>query len=148
MFFLVFLVMFNIKKGSIVAYSPNWYFSIYTNLRTSILANYNNKSFSKNWKTLFLNRYQFTSITSRSTTYFLFGFWLFFFFYGETLLLVLFNYSTLTDTIPSSSFFLIKQHVVFLLITSSTKLLSCINFYIFFFNFNSFCIHINFTVRL
>jgi len=143
MFFLVFLVMFNIKKGSIVAYSPNWYFSIYTNLRTSILANYNNKSFSKNWKTLFLNRYQFTSITSRSTTYFLFGFWLFFFFYGETLLLVLFNYSTLTDTIPSSSFFLIKQHVVFLLITSSTKLLSCINFYIFFLTSTAFVYILN-----
>lgn len=125
MFFLVFLVMFNIKKGSIIAYSSSWYYNIYTNVRASLLSNVLKKNnFFLNWKHLSLNRYQFTSVTSRSTSYFLFIFWLFFFFYGETLLLVLFNYSTLTDTIPSSSFFLIKQHVVYLIVTSSTKLLT------------------------
>jgi hypothetical protein len=83
-------------------------------------------------------QFQFTSITSRSTSYFLFSFWIFFFFFGEQLFLVLFNYSTLVDSIISSSFFTIKQHVTFLLITSPSKLVTHINFYILFLTTCSF----------
>jgi len=43
-----------------------------------------------------------------------------------------FNYSTPVDTITSSSFFTIKQHVVFFITTTPSKLLSYVNFYIFF----------------
>jgi len=151
MFFLVFLVMFNIKKGSIAAYSSSWYFNLYTNLYTSYITVLSNnlkpkgctKDFFITWRSLIPHRYQFTSITSRSTSYFLFIFWMFFFFYGETLLLVLFNYSTLTDTVQSSSFFLVKQHVVFMISTSSSKLLSCINFYIFFLTSSAFVYILN-----
>lgn len=120
---LVYLAMFGTKKGSIVAYESSWAFNFNTfssglSLSTKKLSN-----------TLGY-RFQQTSVTSRSTSYFLIFFWLFFFFYGETLLLVLFNYSTPIDTISSSSFFGIKQHIVFFLTTTPTKLVNFINFYI------------------
>ena len=123
MFMLVYLAMFGTKKGSIVAYESSWAFNFNTfssglSLSTKKLSN-----------TLGY-RFQQTSVTSRSTSYFLIFFWLFFFFYGETLLLVLFNYSTPIDTISSSSFFGIKQHIVFFLTTTPTKLVNFINFYI------------------
>jgi hypothetical protein len=124
MFMLVFLVMFGPKKGSIVAYVSSWdfHFSQQTYTLTSL---------SKSLSQSFSHRFQFTAVTSRLTSYFLFSFWLFFFFYGETLLLITFNYSTPIDTITSSSFFTIKQHVIFLLTTTPHKLISYINFYIF-----------------
>lgn len=123
MFMLVYLAMFGVKKGSIIAYESSWGFNF--NVFTSAL----------NFSTLKLThlcgyRFQYTSITSRSTSYFLLIFWLFFFFYGETLLLIVFNYSTPLDTISSSSFFTIKQHVIFFLTTTPVKLVNFINFYI------------------
>jgi hypothetical protein len=51
-------------------------------------------------------------------------------FYGESLLLVMFNYSTIVDTITSNSFLSLKQHVIFFLTTSPLKLLQLLNFYI------------------
>jgi hypothetical protein len=86
----------------------------------------------------FKHKYQFTALTSRLTSYMLVSFWVFFFFFGETLLLVLFNYSTPIDTIVSSNFLTIKQHVIFFIESSSTKLLKYINFFIFFLTLNSF----------
>jgi hypothetical protein len=71
------------------------------------------------------------------------SFWIFFFFFGESLLLVLFNYSTPIDTITSSSFLVIKQHVIFFIQTSSVKLLKYINFFIFFLTLNAFFYMIN-----
>lgn len=91
----------------------------------------------------YLHKYQFTALTSRLTSYMLITFWIFFFFFGESLLLVLFNYSTPIDTIPSSNFLVIKQHVIFLLESSSSKLLRYINFFIFFLTLNSFFYMIN-----
>ena len=90
-------------------------------------------------------QFQFTTITSRSTSYFLFSFWIFFFFFGEQLFLILFNYSTLVDSIISSSFFTIKQHVTFLLITSPVKLVTHINFYIIFLTTCAFLFLFNFN---
>lgn len=123
MFMLVYLAMFGVKKGSIVAYESSWNFS-FNHFSTSIAHNVSNL------QKLLGYRFQFTSVTSRSTSYFLISFWLFFFFYGETLLLILFNYSTPIDTISSSSFFVIKQHVIFFITTTPSKLVSYINFYI------------------
>jgi hypothetical protein len=125
MFILVYLVMFGPKKGSIVAYISAWEFNTTKHLNAVVLKGVSSAS-------VLSYRLQFTTITSRLTSYVLVSFWLFFFFYGETLLLVVFNYSTPIDTITSSSFFTIKQHVVFFITTTPSKLLSYINFYIFF----------------
>ena len=130
MFFLVFLVMFGPKKGSIVAYSSAWDFNFtkHSQAITQYLNSFNATNLTHSLK----YRFHFTTVTSRSTSYFLFSFWLFFFFYGETLLLIVFNYSTPIDTITSSSFFTIKQHIIFFLTTTSSQLTSHINFYIYF----------------
>lgn len=137
MFTLVFLVMFGPKKGSVIAYSPNWAFNFTqfllagTNLTTKPL------SISTSWRVAasqvasFWNRFQFTSITSRSTSFVLISFWLFFFSFGESLLLIVFSYSTLTDSISSASFTLVKQHVPFLLNSVSNQLGVNINFLIY-----------------
>jgi hypothetical protein len=141
MFILVFLVMFGPKKGSIVAYSSAWDFNFLK--QTQALIYFFKTNINKNLFHTLKYRFHFTTITSRSTSYFLFSFWLFFFFYGETLLLVIFNYSTPIDTITSSSFFTIKQHIIFFLITTSTQLTSHINFYIYFLTTCSFFYLIN-----
>jgi len=125
MFTLVYLVMFGPKKGSVSAYISAWEFNTTSQLRALTMRGLVSPA-------LLGHRFQFTTVTSRLTSYVLVLFWLFFFFYGETLLLVVFNYSTPIDTISSSSFFTIKQHVVFFITTTPTKLLSYVNFYIFF----------------
>jgi hypothetical protein len=141
MFILIFLVMFGPKKGSIVAYAPNWDFNF--KKQTQALVYYIKSFNSVNLVNSLMFRYHFTVITSRATSYVLFTFWVFFFFYGETLLLVMFNFSTTVDTINSSSFFTIKQHIIFYLISTSAKLTNCINFYIFFLTSCSFMYLVN-----
>jgi hypothetical protein len=140
MFILVFLVMFGPKKGSIIAYLANWDFK--NNLQLSGLLQISNGS---KVQSLLKYRFHFTSVTSRFTSYVLFTFWIFFFFYGETLLLVVLNYSTPIDTISSSSFFTIKQHIIFFLTTTSAKLTGHINFYIFYLTSCAFMFLINFN---
>ena len=132
MFILNFIVLFNVKKGSIVSYKSAWgsllgeqvYLILYK-LKAPF------SSIDSNVK-LLSYRYHFTAVTSRSTSYFLFSFWIFFFFFGEFLLLLIFNFNTPIDTITSDSFFLIKQHIIFLTETMSSKLSSSLNFYIYF----------------
>ena len=140
MFMLVFLVMFGPKKGSIVAYALNWDFhftkQIRNILRTQDL-NFNPINYSF--------KFQFTCITSRLTTYFLFTFWLFFFFFGEILLLVVFNYVSTVDAITGNSFTVIKQHMIFYLLTIPVKLSSHINVYIYFLTSCSFMYMVNFV---
>jgi hypothetical protein len=121
MLMLVFLVYFGPKKGSIVAYRSGWF----NNLDIAI------KMPSSNWAEI-LYKFHFTTITSRTTSYFLLSFWIFFFFFGETLLLVTFNFSTTVDTITSSSFFIIKQHPFTYMSTFSATLMYHITFYIVF----------------
>lgn len=75
-------------------------------------------------------RFQFTIVTSRLTVYVLFVFWLFFFFFGNSLLAVLLNFTTLTDTIFSSSFTTLKGHAVFSLNSTNSWLSNSIFFYI------------------
>jgi hypothetical protein len=142
MFFLVFLVMFNVKKGSNVVYAFNFYFYLNNSLLVPLFKNLF-IGFEKNWLRFISHKYQYTALTSRLTSYVLLSFWIFFFFYGETLLLVLFNYSTPLDTIVSSNFLVIKQHVVFFISSTSTKLITYINFYIFFFTLSAFFYMIN-----
>jgi hypothetical protein len=121
--------MFNIKKGSVVVYSGNWNFKYFQN---NSLVLQSSKNSPQDWYRSLKHKYQFTSLTSRLTSYMLLSFWIFFFFFGESLLMVLFNYSTPIDTIESSNFLVIKQHVIFFLQTTSSKLLKYINFLYFF----------------
>jgi hypothetical protein len=131
MLMLVFLVMFGPKKGSVIAYRSGWFSHLSTQLHSLLhYVKYGNLFYS--FSSLYGYRFTFTTITSRSTSYFLFVFWCFFFFFGESLLLITFNFTTPLDTITSSSFFTIKQHVVYFLTTTPSKLLSYINFFIFF----------------
>lgn len=143
MFMLVFLVMFGPKKGSVIAYRSGW-----SNMTTIQLASIR-AYFSNLYKVSYASIYslQFTTITSRTTSYFLFSFWCFFFFFGEILLLVTFNFSTPVDTIASSSFFTLKQHTIFYLDTLSSKLLSHIGNYIYFLTASAFMylVNLNYT---
>jgi hypothetical protein len=144
MFFLIFLVMFNIKKGSITVYKGNWDFKNHcNNASVQSTSTSNARHLADTWYNTFKHKYQFTALTSRLTSYMLVSFWIFFFFFGESLLLILFNYSTPIDTIESSNFLVIKQHVIFFIQSSSTKLLKYINFFIFFLTLNAFFYMVN-----
>ena len=147
MFILNFIVMFGVKKGSIVVYKSAWSSLLSTQV-FSLFYTYRTYSFRELSK-MYLYRFHYTAITSRTTSYFLFAFWLFFFFFGESLLLILFNYMTPIDSITSHSFFLVKQHVIFLTESLSSKLTSTINFYIYFLTTCSFLylINLNFTLN-
>jgi hypothetical protein len=146
MFILNFIVMFGVKKGSIVVYRASWA-SLLSHQVFAVFYNFNKYSF-KELSKLYLYRFHYTAITSRTTSYFLFLFWLFFFFFGESLLLILFNYMTPVDSIMSHSFFMIKQHVIFLTESVSTKLTNTINFYIYFLTTCSFLYLINLNFSL
>lgn len=77
MFLLIFLVMFSVKKGSIATYKSVW--GAFLQEMTSLFY-YNSRS-DNNPPHVFTNyaryatlQFQFTAITSRSTSYFLFSF--------------------------------------------------------------------------
>jgi hypothetical protein len=141
MFMLVFLVMFGPKKGSVIAYAPNWDFNF---IKQISLVNF--KTLNSQFSVLnYSFKFQFTCITSRLTTYFLFSFWLFFFFFGELLLLIMFNYVSTVDSITGNSFVVIKQHMIFYLTTIPVKLSVHINTYIFFLTSCAFFYMINFV---
>ena len=67
MFTLVYLAMFGVKKGSIVAYESSWNFNF--SQFASALA-----TMPAHLKSVFGYRFQQTSVTSRSTSYFLITF--------------------------------------------------------------------------
>lgn len=129
MFILVFIVAFGPKKGTLLTYSSFWYshfiqsFNMIINTFTKPI-NYKELTHALSYK------FQFTIVTSRSTIYVLFIFWCFFFFFGEFLLLITFNYNTLVDLIPSSFFTTIKSHIIFLMENNNDFLNNTIFFYI------------------
>lgn len=132
MLILVFVVSFGPKKGTILTYSSYWYANFYNNFQ--LLSSYILNNLTKsNLKWLMIHRFQFTIITSRTTIYLLFSFWCFFFFFGEILLLLTFNYNNLTDLIPSNFFMFTKSHVIFLMDNGNAYLNDVIFFYILFF---------------
>ena len=88
-------------------------------------------------------QFQFTVITSRTTIYVLFSFWCFFFFFGEFLLLITFNFNTISDLIPSNYFTFFKTHTIFLLDNNNSYLTEVMMFYILFFTTNSFLFLLN-----
>jgi len=160
MLMLLFLALFGPKKSSVATYITYWglklkdYWFLYYNkfiiqshraykyfitpggegivlyqLRTpdKAVGHIGEVAFNTN---LTIIRFQLTSVTSRLTVYVLFTFWIFFFFFGDTLLSVLLNYNTLSETIFSSSFTTIKQHIIYTSFTSTMWLSRIIFFYI------------------
>lgn len=143
MFILTFVVIFGPKKGILTTYAFFWNFKF--NEMAQLILNFKNfdvKNFS-NLNTYLLYRFQFTIVTCRTTIYLLFTFWLFFFFFGETLLLILFNFSTVTDSIYANYFVSFKTHVIFSLSTSSSFLSNNVMFYIIFFTSSAFIFLLN-----
>jgi hypothetical protein len=144
MFILTFVVIFGPKKGVFSTYLSFWNFK-YFNFNHALL------NFNKNLLDFNLNkfnfhllyRFQFTIVTCRTKIYLLFSFWLFFFFFGESLLMLLFNFSTLTDSINADYFMIFKNHTVFFLNNSSFNLSNTIMFYIIFFTSCSFIFLLN-----
>lgn len=133
MFTLVFIVMFGPKKGVLTTYAGFWNFKYHD--MCQILTNFLNTDLSsaRALNAYLIYRFQFTIITCRTTVYILFSFWLFFFFFGESLLLILFNFTSATDAIYGNYFFTFKSHNIFSVTTFSAKLASAISFYIAFF---------------
>jgi NADH-quinone oxidoreductase subunit L len=130
MLILTFVVFFGPKKGVLSTFLNVWNFQYLLTLLNLV----NTKNF-KNASGFLLQtfRFQYSIFTSRTTVYVLFLFWLFFYFLGEFYLLTIFNYVTLTDTINSHFFFLIKNHNIFDLFSNSTFLNAALMFFIIFF---------------
>lgn len=144
MFILSFVVIFGSKKGVLSTYAFTWNFK--SNKINALLSNFklnNNLLYLKNLSNLFLYKFQFTIVTCRTTIYLLFVFWCFFFFFGESLLLILFNFSTITDSISGNFFFLFKTHTIFSISASSFFLTNIITNYIIFFTTCSFIFLLN-----
>lgn len=138
MFILIFVVSFGSKKGVLAAYSWAWYPLYARSFQTLFNSlNYSTTSLLPLGKTM-LYRFQHTALTSRTTIYLLAIFWCFFFFFGESLLLITLNYNTLSDLIPSSFFFLTKSHMIFMTNSSNAFLGDTIFFFICFFTTTSF----------
>lgn len=148
MLILVFIVSFGLKRGTILTYASYWSHNVYNSFQ--LLYNYH---FSQSKKTttqkftelakLNLFNFQFTIITARPTIYLLFSFWCFFSFFGESLLLLIFNFNTLSDLIPSNFFCYTKTHVIFLLDNNNTFLGETIFSYILFFTLCSITFLLN-----
>ena len=153
MFILVFIVSFGTKKGTLAAYASAWYV-LYSSSSQSIINALSSKSspFAANLRVSDVKhklsyRFQHTALTSRLTIYILAVFWCFFFFFGESLLLLTFNYNTLTDLIPSSFFVFTKSHVIFNTFSSNALVGDTIFFFIVFFTTSSvaFLLNLRFT---
>ena len=145
MFILIFVVIFGPKKGVLTTYYTFWNLKLILNNKITI--NFLNKKNSFNIINFYSYvYYQFTIITSRTTTLILFFFWCFFFFFGEVLYSILFNFSTINDSIQSSIFFTLKSHTIFFLFNYSNYLSHIILFFIFFFTLNAFLFILNFKI--
>lgn len=143
MFVLLFIVGFGPKRGNRSSYSLFW--NISHNFNYQIILNSINNLFLtfKAYNQYSTHRYQFTIVTCRTTIYVLFIFWNFFFFFGESLLVLLFNYSSVVETIQSNFFFSLKSHPTLTLQTSSVDLNFLIMFYIIVFSISAFIFLLN-----
>lgn len=134
MIFVPLLALYGPKKGVLTTYFSIFKFKNFT--YNHLILNF--KDINNNYFNIFKNfnfNYQFTAVTSRTTVYLLFLFWCFFFFFGESMFNLIFNFSVLSDVISSNFFFSLKKNSVFNLNVASYFLLKTINFYIFFFSF-------------
>ena len=136
MFILLFYVVFGTKKSASTTYKTFWHWNYYEMF--FLLINFSKNKNKSTWSTFFLYRFQNSLITSRTTVYILFTFWLFFFFFGDFLILTLLNYSSVSDFLPSTFFFNLKNHFFYDLASFSEQLASNLMFIIFFFFLGSF----------
>jgi len=146
MVILIFVVFFGPKKGVLASYLTYWL----THFRSNFWSLINTTNTTVNFSHLLksnLYQFQFTVVTSRTTIYVLFIFWCFFFFFGEFLLLAIFNVNTISDLIPSNHFTFFKTHTIFLLDNSNTYLTEVIMFYILFFTLSAglFLLNLKYT---
>lgn len=148
MLILVFVVSFGPKKGTLLSYATYWYTNTYLNFKLLINSQSNGTSLMSIFHTMRAD-FQFTIITSRITTYVLFSFWCFFFFFGESLLLMTFNFNNLNDLIPSSFFTHLKTHMIFLTENSNNYLNTTIMYYILFFTTSAviFLLNLKYTLN-
>jgi len=138
MLMLLFLVLFGPKKSALNTYILYWNLKLKNFLYLFYSFNINTKNGNYLTYTNFYNlvprltlaRFQLTSVTSRLTVYVLFSFWCFFLFFGNFLLSTLLNFNSLSETIFSSTFTTLKQHVIFTTTISNTWLSDTIFFYI------------------
>ncbi len=139
MFILVFIVIFGPKKGNFSVYKLFWNFKD-TLLNVILAKKILNKKFKfldlVKFRTLF--NFQFSILTSRSTVFVLFLFWNFFFFFGEFFLMILFDYSSITNSTNNNSFLNIKNYTIYNLSIETSFSLRIIMFYICFFTLTSF----------
>jgi NADH:ubiquinone oxidoreductase subunit 5 (subunit L)/multisubunit Na+/H+ antiporter MnhA subunit len=137
MFILVFIVSFSTKRGTLATYSSAWS-PLYS--KSLYLLTNSVKLLSGDPKELVrlsAYRFQHTALTSRPTVYVLVIFWCFFFFFGESLLLITLNYNTLVDLVPSGFFVFTKSHAIFMTDSSNAFLGDTIFFFILFFTTTS-----------
>ena len=147
MFILVFIVSFGTKKGTLLTYTSAWV-SLFSNsfaLITNSAVGTNRSDVKERMSHLY--RFQHTALTSRFTVYLLTAFWVFFFFFGETLLLLVFNYNTLTDLVQSGFFTFTKSHFIFATESGNANLGDTIFFFILFFTTTaaSFLLNLRYT---
>ena len=129
--------IFGTKKGTLAAYASTWYVLFSRSIQ--LLTNTPNLTLTPSQFALSTTyRFQHTALTSRLTVYVLAVFWCFFFFFGESLLLITFNYNTLVDLIPSSFFVFTKSHIVFQTFSSTLILGDSIFYFIIFFTVAAF----------
>ncbi len=134
MFILVFVVSFGTKKGTLSTYLSSWAPLLVKSLSVITISRGVNRESLLNIRQMYMYRFQQTALTSRVTIYILMTFWCFFFFFGESLLLITFNYNTLSDLIPSSFFAFVKSHAIFMTSSSSAYISDIIFFFILFFS--------------
>ncbi len=137
MFILLFNVIFGFKKGVLSTYKLFWNFDWKINFNQIINLNY------LNLFNIYTMKYQFTIFTCRTTVYILSVFWLFFYFSGEFLILLLIDYSTLTPIILKNFFLISETNLMILPSLNSTSLHSIFSFFIFFLILNSFIFLLN-----
>ncbi len=138
MFLLTFIVQFGIKKSFFNNYSSNWYFS--NKINNTVLSFYSTKYICR-------TKYFQSAIISKLTSYVLFTFWLIFMFIGEHTFYLIFNYSSLSDTILSNSFVSIKQHTPYFLTFYNYKTLSYLELYIYLLLIYSILFILNFNYK-
>jgi len=121
MFTLVVIVNFGIKKGVVGTYKLNW--------NNKSLFNKKNYNLIDSIKAI-NSDLQIYYILSKTSALIFFIFWLFFYNWGEKFLLIIFNFSSITDPIRSSAFTLTNSYSMFLLFSASFKLSNSLFFYV------------------
>ncbi len=131
MFLIIFLSFYGIKKGNLSSYSSFWNYNLFNNFK--LLINANNILIYKKLYNIIYSDHQFSILTCRTTIYLLFFFFLFFSFFGEILIMFLFNFSSTNEVIVSNFHFYSQNYTIFSIFTLSQNLSNLLMFYIIFF---------------